>query len=130
MYIHPGLSLVKAGICNNIFHTHSLALTQPLTEYPQSSLTSLVSSSPEPSLNRQTRSPPIRLPTLHTTATMHWPSWLTWYKKPEYRDINEYSTAVGSGKRPLSPDGRNSMIPSQLKVERVLENKTCMEKTQ
>lgn len=58
---------------------------------------------------------------------MHWPTWLTWYKKPQFRDIKEYSQAVGSGTRPLSPDGRSSsMIPRQLKVERVLENKTCM----
>ncbi|KAF4509207.1 hypothetical protein G6O67_005492 [Ophiocordyceps sinensis] len=57
---------------------------------------------------------------------MHWPTWLTWYKKPQFRDIKEYSQAVGSGTRPLSPDGRSgSMIPRQLKVERVLENKTC-----
>ncbi|KAM4054478.1 regulator of G protein signaling domain-containing protein [Hirsutella rhossiliensis] len=56
---------------------------------------------------------------------MHWPAWLTWYKKPEFRDIKEYSQAVGSGKRPISPDGRSSMIPRHLKVDRVLDNKTC-----
>ncbi|ODA83409.1 hypothetical protein RJ55_01923 [Drechmeria coniospora] len=56
---------------------------------------------------------------------MPWPTWLKWYKKPEYRDIKEYSTAVGSGTRSFSPDGRGGMIPSQLKLERVLENKTC-----
>ena len=55
------------------------------------------------------------------------PSWLRWYKKPEYRDIKEYATAVGSGKRALSPDGRSrTSIPKQLKLERVLDNKTCM----
>lgn len=60
-------------------------------------------------------------------ATMHWPSWLTWYKKLEYRDIKEYSAAISSGKRSLSPNGRNGKIPSQLGVERVLDNKACME---
>ncbi|KAI2040934.1 DNA repair protein RAD16 [Ophidiomyces ophidiicola] len=50
---------------------------------------------------------------------MMFPSWLKWYKKPEYRDIKEYSSAVSSGRRPLSPDGRSkSAIPSQLKLER------------
>ncbi|CAK7240563.1 MAG: hypothetical protein STHCBS139747_002006 [Sporothrix thermara] len=34
------------------------------------------------------------------------PAWLNWYKKPEYRDIKEYSNAVVAGRRPLSPDGR------------------------
>ncbi|CAK7273456.1 hypothetical protein SEPCBS57363_005662 [Sporothrix epigloea] len=54
------------------------------------------------------------------------PSWLSWYKKPEYRDIKEYSNAVVAGRRPLSPDGRNrTHIPARLRLERVLENKTC-----
>lgn len=54
------------------------------------------------------------------------PPWLVWYKKPEYRDIKEYSTAVSTEKRALSPDGRNkSAVPSQLSLERVLDNKTC-----
>jgi len=54
------------------------------------------------------------------------PSWLVWYKKPEYRDIKEYSTAVGTGRRPLSPDGRGkTAIPSRLSLEKVLENTTC-----
>lgn len=57
---------------------------------------------------------------------MKLPSWLVWYKKPEYRDIREYSKSVGSGHRAPSPDGRNkSAIPSRLSLERVLENKTC-----
>ncbi|KAJ9137533.1 Regulator of g protein [Pleurostoma richardsiae] len=57
---------------------------------------------------------------------MRLPSWLTWYKKPEYRDIKEYSAAITAGKRTLSPDGRNkSSIPSRLKLEKVLQNKTC-----
>ncbi|KAH8906889.1 hypothetical protein BR93DRAFT_927720 [Coniochaeta sp. PMI_546] len=57
---------------------------------------------------------------------MRLPSWLTWYKKPEYRDIKEYSTEVRSGRRQLSPDGRGkTAIPSRLKLERILQNKTC-----
>ncbi|KAB5585537.1 hypothetical protein GE09DRAFT_29539 [Coniochaeta sp. 2T2.1] len=57
---------------------------------------------------------------------MRLPSWLTWYKKPEYRDIKEYATEVRSGKRQLSPDGRGkTAIPSRLKLERILQNKTC-----
>ncbi|KAL1898499.1 hypothetical protein Sste5346_003403 [Sporothrix stenoceras] len=54
------------------------------------------------------------------------PSWLNWYKKPEYRDIKEYSNAVVAGRRPLSPDGRSrTHVPARLRLERVLENKTC-----
>ncbi|KAK4101189.1 hypothetical protein N658DRAFT_426064 [Parathielavia hyrcaniae] len=53
------------------------------------------------------------------------PSWLSWYKKPEYRDFREYATNVSSGQRPLSPDGRNGGIPSRLRLERILANKTC-----
>ncbi|KAK4237014.1 hypothetical protein C8A03DRAFT_35053 [Achaetomium macrosporum] len=53
------------------------------------------------------------------------PTWLSWYKKPEYRDIKEYSTSISTGKRPLSPDGRNGGVPSRLRLERILANKTC-----
>ncbi|KAL1842955.1 hypothetical protein VTJ49DRAFT_3596 [Mycothermus thermophilus] len=54
------------------------------------------------------------------------PSWLRWYKKPEYRDIREYAANVSSGRRALSPD-RNSSggIPHRLQLERILANKTC-----
>jgi len=60
---------------------------------------------------------------------MRFPSWLTWYKKPEYRDIREYATTVSSGKRTLSPDGRKSAVPSRLRLDRILENKTCASTT-
>jgi len=54
------------------------------------------------------------------------PAWLQWYKKPEYRNIKDYSTEVKIGKRTLSPDGRGkTSIPSKLKLDRVLANKTC-----
>ncbi|SPQ24339.1 98e482b1-84ff-4bb2-8f16-50177fb54321 [Thermothielavioides terrestris] len=56
---------------------------------------------------------------------LKFPSWLSWYKKPEYRDIKEYATNISSGKRTLSPDGRNGGIPSRLRLERILANKTC-----
>ncbi|KAK7943836.1 uncharacterized protein PG986_012949 [Apiospora aurea] len=57
---------------------------------------------------------------------MRLPDCLTWYKKPEYRDIKEYSTAIVNGRRSLSPDGRGKVsIPRSLTLERVLANKTC-----
>ncbi|KID93489.1 Regulator of G protein signaling superfamily, partial [Metarhizium majus ARSEF 297] len=56
---------------------------------------------------------------------MYWPTWLTWYKKPEYRNIKEYSDAIRSGKRDYSPDRGGCVIPSQLRLDRVLGNKTC-----
>lgn len=63
-------------------------------------------------------------------VTMWLPTWLRWYKKPTYRDIKEYSTAVTSGQRSLSPDGRNKgLIPPHLSLERVLQNKTCKHDT-
>ncbi|KAK3688965.1 hypothetical protein B0T22DRAFT_512955 [Podospora appendiculata] len=56
---------------------------------------------------------------------MRFPTWLKWYKKPEYRDIKEYATGVASGRRSLSPDRSKTAIPSRLRLERILENKTC-----
>ncbi|KAK3317214.1 hypothetical protein B0T19DRAFT_287553 [Cercophora scortea] len=56
---------------------------------------------------------------------MQFPTWLSWYKKPEYRDIKEYATIVASGRRSLSPDRSKTAIPSRLRLERILENKTC-----
>ncbi|KAK0630370.1 hypothetical protein B0T17DRAFT_219538 [Bombardia bombarda] len=56
---------------------------------------------------------------------MRFPSWLVWYKKPEYRDIKEYANTVSSGVRSLSPEGRKTAIPSRLTLDRILENKTC-----
>ncbi|KAL2266799.1 hypothetical protein VTJ83DRAFT_6151 [Remersonia thermophila] len=53
------------------------------------------------------------------------PSWLSWYKKPEYRDIREYASHVSSGRRPLSPDRNSGGIPHRLQLERILANKTC-----
>ncbi|KAK7456800.1 hypothetical protein Landi51_02076 [Colletotrichum acutatum] len=53
------------------------------------------------------------------------PDWLIWYKKPEYRDFKEYATAIRTGRRPLSRDGRDkSPIPARLSLERVLNNQT------
>ncbi|KAL8383687.1 hypothetical protein RB595_010744 [Gaeumannomyces hyphopodioides] len=54
------------------------------------------------------------------------PSWMVWYKKPEYRDIKEYSAQISTGQRSFSPDGRSRLaIPSRLRLERILANKTC-----
>lgn len=51
------------------------------------------------------------------------PEWLDWYKKPEYRDIKEYSAHVNAGERPQSPTP--AAIPSRLRLDRILANKTC-----
>ncbi|KAJ4415805.1 hypothetical protein N0V85_002570 [Neurospora sp. IMI 360204] len=57
---------------------------------------------------------------------MQFPEWLVWYKKPEYRNFKEYANNVSSGKRSPSPyAGREGMIPSRLRIERILQNKTC-----
>ncbi|CAI0647962.1 unnamed protein product [Colletotrichum noveboracense] len=54
------------------------------------------------------------------------PDWMVWYKKPEYRDFREYATAIRTGRRPLSRDGRDkSPIPARLSLEKVLANETC-----
>ncbi|KAF3352361.1 hypothetical protein VdG1_09048 [Verticillium dahliae VDG1] len=57
---------------------------------------------------------------------MEVPTWLQWYKKPEYRDIKQYSTDVRNGRRSISSDGKGkSSIPPHLSLDRVLANKTC-----
>ncbi|KAK4159402.1 hypothetical protein QBC43DRAFT_361935 [Cladorrhinum sp. PSN259] len=53
------------------------------------------------------------------------PSWLVWYKKPEWRDIKQYAAEVSREGRPPSLDGRNTAIPSRLALDRILGNKTC-----
>ena len=53
------------------------------------------------------------------------PSWLVWYKKPEWRDIKQYSAEVSRGGRTLSFDGRSTAIPRRLALDRILSNKTC-----
>lgn len=57
--------------------------------------------------------------------TLHFPTWALWYKKPEYRDFRDYANTVSSGKRTMSPDGRKTAIPSRLRLDRILANKTC-----
>lgn len=55
------------------------------------------------------------------------PPWLSWYKKPEYRDFREYATHISSGRRPVSPNGSiGGGIPHRLRLDRILANKTCM----
>ncbi|KAI6303775.1 hypothetical protein MCOR30_005072 [Pyricularia oryzae] len=57
---------------------------------------------------------------------MQLPPWLVWYKKPDYRDIREYATEISSGKRAFSPEPRGKItVPSRLRLERILANKTC-----
>ncbi|KAF3768601.1 hypothetical protein M406DRAFT_327028 [Cryphonectria parasitica EP155] len=59
------------------------------------------------------------------------PGWLkVWYKKPEWRDINDYTRMVNDESliprhRPRSPTPAFASIPSRLSLDRVLENKTC-----
>jgi len=57
---------------------------------------------------------------------LHLPSWLSWYKKPEYRDIRTYADEINTGRRTMSPAGRSNIsIPSRLRLDRILQNKTC-----
>jgi hypothetical protein len=57
---------------------------------------------------------------------MKTPTWAEWYKKPEYRDIKAYSDAVAAGERSsLDYGSRTTAIPSRLRFDRVLTNKTC-----
>lgn len=60
---------------------------------------------------------------LTVTMPLKVPEWLDWYKKPEYRDIKEYSAHVNAGERPQSPTP--AAIPSRLRLDRILANKTC-----
>ncbi|KAL8346106.1 hypothetical protein RB598_000146, partial [Gaeumannomyces tritici] len=73
-----------------------------------------------------THPPPAPLSPPSATFKMPLPSWMVWYKKPEYRDIKEYSAQISTGQRSFSPDGRSRLaIPSRLRLERILANKTC-----
>ncbi|KAL5612007.1 hypothetical protein BROUX41_000430 [Berkeleyomyces rouxiae] len=54
------------------------------------------------------------------------PDWMTWYQRPDYRDIREYSKSAVDGRRSPSPDHRSqNAVPPNLRLERVLDNKTC-----
>lgn len=60
------------------------------------------------------------------TMRLPLPSWLSWYKKPEYRDIRTYADEINTGRRAMSPAGRSNIsIPSRLRLDRILQNKTC-----
>ncbi|PSR93997.1 hypothetical protein BD289DRAFT_364059 [Coniella lustricola] len=53
-----------------------------------------------------------------------------WYKRPEWRDIEDYTRMVNDETlvprhRPKSPSQAFAAIPSRLSLDRVLENKTC-----
>ena len=77
---------------------------------------------------------------------MQFPSWLTWYKKPSYVDVNEFanrirekaekvherSRSMTSTSRPLSPRSSSESsrrtsceVPSKLSLDRILKNKPC-----
>lgn len=56
---------------------------------------------------------------------MHFPSWLRWYKKPSYRDVNEYASAIREGTRDISPTRSSGDVPSRLSLDRILKNETC-----
>ncbi len=65
------------------------------------------------------------------------PSFLHWYKKPSYTDVQAYSKALvdkaGSASSPNSP--RSSVdkdfaserrdVPKKLSLQRILDNRTC-----
>lgn len=58
-----------------------------------------------------------------------------WYRKPQWKDLNEYTRELNEERRTPSPErerrlqkqsSRTSVsIPSRLALDRVLENKTC-----
>ncbi|KKA28873.1 hypothetical protein TD95_000274 [Thielaviopsis punctulata] len=57
---------------------------------------------------------------------IRFPDWMSWYQRPDYRDIREYSRSILNGTRSSSPDIRsNTAVPTNLRLERVLENRTC-----
>lgn len=61
------------------------------------------------------------------------PVWLRWYKKPQWKDIKDYTADVNSENRQgryhqrtqSQGSGASVAIPSKLALERVLQNKTC-----
>lgn len=63
---------------------------------------------------------------------MTFPGWLKiWYKRPEWRDIRDYTRQLNDESliprqrpRDLSPPSTTA-IPARLALERVLDNKTC-----
>ena len=66
---------------------------------------------------------------------LQFPSWMTWYKKPSYVDIKEYSAALAA-RRASSPARRGSIdskrstdIPRKLTLEKILKNEPCKSKS-
>lgn len=71
------------------------------------------------------------------------PSWLHWYRKPDYRDPVVFSKSAaaaaannadieqGPSSRPSSiSSSSDTAIPADLSLDRVLANETCMLPTQ
>lgn len=61
---------------------------------------------------------------------MQLPSWCVWYEKPEHKDIQDYARQFKANGRSVSLEKeRNSIrqgsIPTELSLERILENRTC-----
>lgn len=70
---------------------------------------------------------------------IEFPVWLQWYKKPSFVDITQYADRLGEraerverASTPASPRSseesrrRSSAdIPKKLKLERILNNRTC-----
>ncbi|EKD19965.1 hypothetical protein MBM_01917 [Drepanopeziza brunnea f. sp. 'multigermtubi' MB_m1] len=65
------------------------------------------------------------------------PEWLRWYKKPSYVDVTQFAkrinerfaNAPGTG-TPVQPESserrrRSAEIPSKLRLEKILKNRTC-----
>ncbi|KAL8354495.1 hypothetical protein RB601_004071 [Gaeumannomyces tritici] len=99
----------------------SLYIYRPLVRTPPAPWPFLP---PSPRHAPSSRPAPLSPPS--ATFKMPLPSWMVWYKKPEYRDIKEYSAQISTGQRSFSPDGRSRLaIPGRLRLERILANKTC-----
>jgi len=78
------------------------------------------------------------------TSKMHYPSWLIWYKKPSYVDVNEFANRIrekaektversrstsrlDASRRSSSESSRSSCdVPTKLSLDRILRNKPCM----
>lgn len=67
-------------------------------------------------------------------GTMTIPAWMKlWYRKPQWKDVNEYTRELNEERRNPSPErqlqkqtSRTSVsIPRRLALDRVLDNKTC-----
>ncbi|KAH8587586.1 hypothetical protein B0O99DRAFT_694352 [Bisporella sp. PMI_857] len=63
---------------------------------------------------------------------LHYPDWLSWYKKPNYVEFKEFADKKARPQTPNSSSPRASIdsrasrdIPSKLNLEKILKNQTC-----